>query len=117
MPRYSRQLLDRARNPRCAGAMADADVIGTADLHGRAPQATFFIVATGQVIQRCMFQAFGCGVLIVACSALAERTTNRTVADVAALEPDDVLAALGGIPRDKALCADVAVRALRHGLG
>jgi NifU-like protein involved in Fe-S cluster formation len=96
--------------------MPAPDAVGEADLRGRAPRFTIYLKANGDRVTQARFQTFGCGYSIAACSALTEMVTGKTISECQAITPDQVVAALDGMPEEKRFCADLAVAALRDAL-
>lgn len=98
------------------GGLPDADVIGGANVDGRAPEAIVFLKIAEGRISDAGFQSSGCGYLIACCSALLEMAVGRTIADSACLAEAQVIDYLGGLPDNKRHCAALAVLALRNAL-
>jgi nitrogen fixation NifU-like protein len=123
MPRYSAIVMDHFENPRHAGRMAAADVVGRAEVRGgRAPRIALYVqLAPGSTteaprIARASFETFGCGAAIAASSMLVELVAGQSVADCHAITPATLLEALGGLPDEKTFCAALAVAALHDAL-
>ena len=113
---YNPQVLEHLDNPRNVGAMTDATAHGVATnpvcgdlLH------LYLKVAAGQ-ISAASFQVQGCPPCIAAASVLTELIGGQTLADAQQFKPQDVSAALGGLPRNKEHCAVLAIDALRAAL-
>lgn len=70
----------------------------------------------GGRVAQARYQTYGCGVSIACGSALTELVTGRPVADCLALTPDDVAAALDGLPPGKTQGPALALAALRDAL-
>jgi nitrogen fixation NifU-like protein len=63
------------------------------------------------------FQASACAIATASASLLTERLRGATVSEVAALDEDDVVRALGaGVPAPRRGCATLALRVLREAL-
>jgi nitrogen fixation NifU-like protein len=116
MARYSAAFLDHFQSPRNAGELADANAVGTADVGGGAPRISIYLRANGPKIVAATFTTFGCGGMIASGSALTEMVVGRRVQDAATLQPEHVIAALGGMPAEKLFCAELAIAALHRGL-
>lgn len=113
---YSAMLMDHFESPRNAGRMPQPDVVGRADVGGRAPYITLYLKFSDRSVEHASFQSFGCGAAIASGSVLTELVTGRTVAECRSLSEEDVDAALGGLPLGKRFCAALAIHALRDAL-
>jgi NifU-like protein involved in Fe-S cluster formation len=116
MSSYSATLLDHVRSPRNGGAMESPHVVGTADLGGRAPHVKMYLRVRNGLIERAMFQTYGCGVSIACCSALTEMVTGTALADCRLLTGWSLIDRLAGIPDEKQFCAQMAVDALKDAI-
>ena len=117
MPRFSPTLLDHAQNPRNAGDMRDASLVGNADLRGGAPKVQLFIKVEADKVVAASFLAFGCGVTIASMSMLTNLIVGRTLGGCCELCIEELVEALNGIPGDKRFCGDLAISALREAIG
>ena len=116
MPQYSATLLDHFYQPRNAGALPNAHVVGRASLDGRAPYLDLYLRFDADVITAASFATFGCAAAIACGSVMTELVFGRSVLECDCIDAMAVTHALDGIPPEKAFCADLAVRALRNGL-
>lgn len=116
MPRFSPTLLDHANSPRNAGKMADAHLVGCADLGGRPPEVRLFIKIEAEMVVAASFLAYGCGVTIAAMSMLTVLVTGRRLNGCQELQRSELIDVLGGVPGDKQFCADLAIQSLRDAL-
>jgi NifU-like protein involved in Fe-S cluster formation len=113
---YSAAAIDHFTAPRNVGAVEPADGKGSDANPSCGDRTTITVrVADGRVAEA-RFRTFGCVAAIASASALTELATGRPVDDAAALEPADLLRALGGLPQRKEACALMAVGALRAAL-
>ena len=113
MPRFSETLLDHARSPRNAGILKDANAVGNASLHNKAPRVTIYLKIDDNIVARASFQAFGSGVTIACCSILNEMLIGRSVDDCHRIEAKGLIDGLDGVPTDKRFCAELALNALQ----
>lgn len=115
MSRFSQTLLDYAHDAPNRGALSDADAVGVAGMAGAA-HAVVFLRIREDTVSRATFEATGCGVTIAACGALTQLVKGQTVSHCLAVQPEDVVRELAGVPPDKQHCAQLAVSALRCAL-
>ena len=113
---YGAGAVEHFTSPRNVGAVDAPDGKGSDANPSCGDRTTITIrVAEGRVSEA-LFRTFGCTAAIASASALTELATGRTLEAAAALEPLDVLRALGGLPERKEACALMAVGALRAAL-
>ena len=112
MGRFSAKLTEHFHAPRNAGVLENADAIGRGSLDGRAPYTTLYLKVDDQIVTRCGFQTFGCGVSIACASALTELVVGQSINGCRSINAEQLIAALDGLPDDKRFCADVAIDAL-----
>jgi len=106
---------DHVARPRNAGAMADADRIGTGGSPGGGPYIQLWLKLDGGRILKATYETNGCPSSIASASALCELITGREIAKVRLLEARDLITYLGGLPEGKEFYADLAVNAVRDG--
>ena len=85
------------------------------DTPGRGPYVALYLRLTGDVISEARFQTHGCGVSIACGSMLTEMITSRAAGECLELTPEDLSAALDGVPGTKLHCPVLAIAALREG--
>src|SRR5690349_20964430 len=105
MARFSETLLAHFKTPCNAGEMPNPTVVGEADLEGCAPRMRLYLRVENEHIESASFQAFGCGVMIAAASALVQMLLGARVEDCQKIGAQQIDTALNGIPEDKAFCA------------
>ena len=113
---YSDRALDHLTRPRNAGTLVQPSGTGADANPSCGDRTTITLrVADGRVAE-VRFRTFGCTAAIASASVLTELAAGLDVAHAAALEPADILNALGGLPRRKEACALMAIGALRGAL-
>lgn len=116
--KYSEAVLNRVRDPRCAGTLsADEGRIGTGEA-GSLESGTLIRlqvrVDAGRV-EAARFKAFGCSAAIASASFVAERVQQMTVEEARALRPEAVIAALV-LPPERTHVATLAIEAAHAAL-
>ena len=111
---YTDQVRDHFSNPRNPGALPDATGRGQA---GEGTSGELMIQLTVRApagtVEEARFRAFGCSASIAAASVATELLLGRTLAAAAELSPEEIEAALGGLPEGKRHCARYAAEAAR----
>ena len=122
MPDYTANALDHFANPRNAGALEGADLVGTAGTPGQGPHVQMFVKLGGAgdgnstTIADIRFKTWGCPAAIASCSKLTEMVKGSPVAEALSVTPGNLLEAIGGLPLGKHHCPRLAVAALRDAL-
>jgi nitrogen fixation NifU-like protein len=111
--RYSPVLVDHFLNPRNAGLMRDPDGVGVDEFAGCGDLARFFLRVRGGRAVEVRFQTYGCGPTIAAASAASELVTGRVLEDMVTVKPEDIEAALAGLPEDRKHAAALVAGAIR----
>jgi len=111
--KYSDAVLDRIREPRCAGTLSSTDAnVGTGEA-GSLENGTLIRVQVRVKDNRVVeakFKAFGCSAAIASASFVAERLQGLTVGEAGAMRPSLVVEELA-LPTERVHVADLAVGA------
>jgi nitrogen fixation NifU-like protein len=110
---YSEQVLDHFQHPRNAGDLPGADA--SVEVENPACGDVLRLAANlrqGKLLE-VRFLARGCVAAVAASSAVTELLTRRTLAEADALQLEDVLAALGGLPNESLHATHLAIDATR----
>ncbi|MBM4433726.1 MAG: iron-sulfur cluster assembly scaffold protein [Chloroflexi bacterium] len=113
---YPPAAVDHFTSPRNVGGVDDPDGKGSDTNPACGDRTTITVRLRDGRIEDARFRTFGCVAAIASASALTELVRGRAVAEARAVEPADVIAALGGLPARKEACAVMAVGALRAAL-
>ena len=116
MPSYSQTVRDHFFHPRNAGALEDADAVGTQGTPGGGPFMEIYVKIREGRVMDISFQTFGCAASIASCSVLTEMVKGRTAQEALAVTREVLAEALGGLPLGKEHCPGMAVLALRKAL-
>lgn len=115
---YKEHILDHYRNPRNFGKLPGASFAGNAANPWCGDAITLFVKfdARGGV-ETASFEGAGCAVSTAAASLLTEDLKNKCVAELSALEFDDIQKLLNiEISEARTACAELPLNALREGL-
>ncbi len=111
---YRQQLLDHARRPRHHGVLAEA----THTRHEANPSCgdvidIYLVTSSNGLVEQVSFTGQGCVISQAATSMLLESVAGRSVAEVLAMCPEDVVGLLGIEPGPMRInCALLPLRAL-----
>lgn len=107
---YSEKVMGHFANPRNAGVLDDPDAVGEVGSVrcGDIMKIGLKIDDETETIEDIRFQTFGCGAAIAVSSVLTEMVKGKTLQDALAVENDDVVAELDGLPNVKVHCSVLA---------
>lgn len=97
---YSAEVLDHFANPRHAGDLPGATAAVEVENPVCGDVLRLSIRVEGQGIIEARFQAKGCVASVACGSCLAEMLFGKSLADARSIRPEDVTAALGGLPEE-----------------
>ena len=109
----SDRAIDHVARPRNRGEMVDADRIGTAGSPGDGPYVRLWLKFEGNTVLKASYETNGCPSSMACASALCELAIGREMDKLLSLEPNDLIAYLGGLPEGKEVYASLAVHAMR----
>jgi len=110
---YSETVVDHVISPRNLGNMNDAD--GFARITGPCGDTmAIWLKARDGAIAEATFMTDGCSTTIAAGSMVTELAKGKTVIQAHGIGQQDVLDALGGLPRESQHCALLAANTLRE---
>jgi nitrogen fixation NifU-like protein len=113
---YSSRVLDHFENPRNAGELACPDL--TAQLENPACGDILRLtlkVADGRIAAIC-FRAKGCVATVACASALTEMVGQQEIATVRLLRREQLIAAVGGLPKTSLHASHLAIDTLAAAL-
>jgi nitrogen fixation NifU-like protein len=109
---YSAQLLDHFQNPRNAGDISDADATAEIENPACGDVLRLSLKTSAGRITQARFKAKGCVAAIACGSALTELVTGTTLNAAQNLLPEDVVAAVGGLPQGSTHAVQLVLEAL-----
>jgi len=113
---YNDIVMDHFSDPRNVGEMLDADAIGEVGNPIDGDKIKIFIKVKNDVLIDIKFKTFGCGAAIAASSMVTLLAINKTLEDALNIQNEDVSNALGGLPKEKLLCSNIAAYALHNAI-
>lgn len=112
---YTEKVLDHFKNPRNPGRIEDADVaakMGSAAC-GDMVQLYMKVDPDTEVIEDIKFESFGCAANIASTSVTTELAKGKTLEEAKNVHFKDVVEVLGGLPKHKVHCAQLATSGLK----
>lgn len=109
---YSEKVMEHFRNPRNMGEIPDADGVGTVGNPVCGDMMTVYIKVKDNRIDDIRFKTFGCGAAIATSSMVTELAKGKTLEEAKKISRSDVADSLGGLPKVKMHCSNLAADAL-----
>ncbi len=109
---YSEKVKDHFRNPRNVGVIKDADAIGQVGNPVCGDLMEIQLKVEDNIIKDIKFRTFGCASAIATSSMITEMAKGMTLKDALEITRSDVADDLGGLPRVKMHCSNLAADAL-----
>ena len=112
---YSETAIDHSMNPRNVGDMEDAD--GFAKVTGSCGDTMeIWLKVKSGTIAEVTFMTDGCGTIIASGRMVTELVKGRSVGEARRISQQDVLGALGGLPKESEHCALLAADTLKEAI-
>jgi len=113
---YSEKVMDHFKNPRNMGEIPDADGIGTVGNPVCGDMMEVYIKVKDKRIVDIKFKTFGCGAAIATSSMVTELAKGKTLEEAKKITRANVAESLGGLPKIKMHCSNLAADALHHAI-
>lgn len=113
---YSKKIIDHFQNPKYAGEMKDADVVGEAGNMKCGDVLKFFLKIEKNVIVDIRFQTYGCIAAIAATDILCGIVKGKTLDEAMKIESKDLIKESGEMPPIKHHCSVLGILALRKAI-
>jgi nitrogen fixation protein NifU and related proteins len=113
---YSAQVLDHFQNPRNAGELPDADVTVQLENPACGDILKLSLKVSDGVITAARFKAKGCVPAMACASLLTEMLVGRRIEQVQQLHREQLVRAIGGLPKESAHASHLAMDALKASL-
>ena len=112
---YSAKVIEEFYNPRNLGRMSVPDARGI--VHGWCGDTMeVYLRLNGARIEEATFMTDGCGPTVACGSVLTTMARGMSLEEAGEITPEDLLAALGGLPEESVHCAELAVSTLREAI-
>ncbi|WMW21945.1 iron-sulfur cluster assembly scaffold protein [Methanolobus mangrovi] len=110
---YSKKVIEEFSNPKNVGSIEDADGVGEIGSTIDGDIINISIKVKDNVIEDVKFKTFGCVVAISTSSMVTNLAKGKTIDEALALDNEDVINALEGLPEGKDRCSGFALDALK----
>ncbi len=112
---FSDKVVEEAYHPKNMGLMMEPDGWGSAvGLCGDTME--IYLRLNGRRIVKAAFITDGCGPTVACGSKLTQMAEGLSLEEAGAITPEDLIAALDGLPEEHRHCAELAVNTLREAI-
>ncbi len=114
---YTDKVMEHFQNPRNVGEIEDPNGVGEVGnvSCGDIMRITLKI-DENEVIEDIKFKTFGCAAAIATTSIVTEMAKGKKIDDVLKISNDDVAEELGGLPKEKLHCSNLAADAIHKAI-
>ncbi len=113
---YSPAVMDHFERPRNAGAMADADGVGSAGDPSCGDTMTIWIRVRDERIEAITFKCKGCPTAIACGSITTELAAGLHLDEAADIADETIAEALGGLSPERRHCSNLGAEALSNAI-
>ena len=112
---YTKKTIERFRNPKFAGEIANPDGIATEGSPACGDMITTYLKVDKESgkIEEVKFRSFGCASNIATADVISEKAIGKTIDEVEKMDLATAARELGGLPPIKMHCSVLAVSALK----
>lgn len=112
---YSAKVIEEAHNPTNLGRMSVPDARGI--VHGWCGDTMeVYLRLNGARIEEATFMTDGCGPSVACGSVLTTMARGMSLEEAGEITPENLIAALDGLPEESVHCAELAVSTLREAI-
>lgn len=105
--------MDHFKKPRNMGEILNPDGVGTVGNPVCGDLMTMYIKVKNNRVEDIKFKTFGCGAAIATSSMTTALAKGKTLDEAMAITRESVAESLGGLPKVKMHCSNLAADALR----
>ena len=112
---YSATVIEEYHNPKNLGRMAEPDAYARVR-GGCGDTMEIYLRLNGKKIKEAAFTTDGCGPTLASGSMLTMMVRGMSLEEAGKIGPEDLLAALDGLPEESVHCAELAVSTLQEAI-
>jgi nitrogen fixation protein NifU and related proteins len=113
---YNDTVLGHIAEPHNLGELEGADSVGTGTNPACGDEVTLYLKFDGDLVSDSKMEVLGCGAITASMSALTDLVRGKTTSELEAITHEEISASLGGLPKHKRHCAQLAQRVVLSAL-
>ncbi|MFH1802297.1 MAG: iron-sulfur cluster assembly scaffold protein [archaeon] len=113
---YSKETIERFRNPKFAGKLEDADAVGEIGNFKCGDVMKIYLKIKGDLIEDIKFETYGCVAAIASTDMMCELVKGNTLDEAYEMSNQKIVGGLKDVPPVKVHCSILGTRALRNAI-
>ena len=114
---YNEKVMEHFQNPRNVGEVEEPDGVGeVGNMSCGDIMRITLKIDENEVIEDIKFKTFGCAAAIATTSMVTELVKGKTIDDALEVSNKDVADELGGLPKEKLHCSNLAADAIHKAI-
>jgi nitrogen fixation NifU-like protein len=113
---YNETVLTHIADPHNIGTIEDADGVGQGVNPACGDEVTLYLKFDGGSVSEARMEVLGCGAITAAMSSVTDLVIGKTAEEIRQITHEAISASLGGLPKHKRHCAQLAQRVLQNAL-
>ena len=114
--RYTEKVIDHFKDPHNAGKIENADAVATEGSLACGDMMTIYLKQEDGVITEVKFESYGCAANIATASMVTDIVKGKTLEEAEKITWKDIVDELGGLPKVKNHCSNLAVETLHSAI-
>ncbi len=114
--RYTDKVIEHFKDPHNTGKIKDADAVATEGSLACGDMMTIYIKENDGVIEEVKFESYGCAANIATASMVTDIVKGKTLDEAEKISWKDIVEELGGLPKVKNHCSNLAVETLHSAI-
>lgn len=113
---YNETVLAHIADPHNVGRMDDPDAVGQGTNPACGDEVTLFLRFEGDTVTDAKMEILGCGAITASMSSLTDLVKGKTAEELERITAEQIAESVGGLPKHKRHCAQLARRVLQSAL-
>ena len=113
---YTEKVIEHFKEPHNAGKITDADAVATEGSLACGDMMTIYIKEKDGIIEDIKFESYGCAANIATASMVTDIVKGKTLEEAEKITWKTIVDELGGLPRVKNHCSNLAVETLHSAI-
>jgi len=114
--RYTEKVIEHFKDPHNTGKIDDPDAVATEGSLACGDMMTIYIKEKDGVIEDVKFESYGCAANIATASMVTDIVKGKTLDEAEKITWKDIVEELGGLPKVKNHCSNLAVETLHSAI-
>lgn len=113
---YNETVLAHIAEPHNTGRIEDADGVGTGTNPACGDEVTLYLKFEDGLVTDAKMEILGCGAITASMSSVTDLVRGKSAEELQGITHEEISASVGGLPKHKRHCAQLAQRVIRNAL-